>query len=96
MAENNKMKYFKISAYNNIGVQNLFKSMAEDILKSLDEEKLVLRSESIKLGYLNNQRFNSDNNDNNDEHNNDPNNEYQRINSNSSGNYLINSQCCKI
>ena len=52
------MKYFKISAYNNIGVQNLFRSMAEDILKSLDAEKLVLRSESIKLGYLNNQCFN--------------------------------------
>lgn len=96
MAEGNKMKYFKISAYNNIGVQNLFRSMAEDILKSLDAEKLVLRSESIKLGYLNNQCFNCGNNDNNNVHNNDQNNEYQRINTNGSNNYLINSQCCKI
>ena len=90
------MKYFKISAYNNIGVQNLFRSMAEDILKSLDAEKLVLRSESIKLGYLNNQCFNCGNNDNNNVHNNDQNNEYQRINTNGSNNYLRNSQCCKI
>ena len=51
------MKYFKASALNNIGVQNIFDNLIEDIIKSLDDEKFQLRSESIKLGYLNSQYF---------------------------------------
>ncbi len=51
------MKYFKGSALNNIGIQDIFDNLIEDIVKSLDDEKLQLRGESIKLGYLNSQYF---------------------------------------
>ena len=51
------MKYFKSSALNNIGIQDIFDNLIEDIIKSLDDEKLQLRGESIKLGYLNSQYF---------------------------------------
>ncbi len=51
------MKYFKASALNNIGVQDIFDNLIEDIIKSLDDEKFQFRSESIKLGYLNSQYF---------------------------------------
>lgn len=78
------MKFFKVSAYNNIGVQNVFKSMAEDIIKSMDEEKLTLRSESIKLGYLNNQNFNS----------NTSNSSLSESNGQNQNSYF-NNQCCK-
>jgi hypothetical protein len=51
------MKYFKGSALNNIGIQDIFDNLIEDIVKSLDDEKLQLRGESVKLGYLNSQYF---------------------------------------
>ena len=85
VVEANKMKLFKVSAYNNIGVQNVFKSMADDIIKSMDEVKLTLRSESIKLGYLNNQNFNSDS----------KNAEQNDSNGSNSNSTYFNNQCCK-
>ena len=85
VVEANKMKLFKVSAYNNIGVQNVFKSMAEDIIKSLDEEKLTLRSESIKLGYLNNQNLN----------NNSKNTEQNNSNGSNNNSTYFDNQCCK-
>lgn len=53
------MKYSRTSAMNHVNVHDLFCSIASDIINSLDEEKITLRNESIKLGYLNNGYFNN-------------------------------------
>lgn len=55
----NSMKYLKTSALNNVGVYDLFKSITSDIVDNCDDEKIKCRSESIKLGYINNEYFNS-------------------------------------
>jgi hypothetical protein len=43
----------------NVGVREIFKSIASDILDSCDDEKITQRSESFKLGYINNEYFNT-------------------------------------
>lgn len=88
------MKYSRTSALNNVNVHDLFCSIASDIINSLDEEKINLRSESIKLGYLNSSYFNKnsalDNGDNN-------NHQTQGNNSNNNQTYFPGSpMCCRI
>lgn len=59
-AKQNSLKIFRISALNNIGVKDLFESITKDIFNITDNETLNMRSESIKLGYINGGFFNKD------------------------------------
>lgn len=59
-AKQNSLKYFKCSSLQNLGIKELFESMTLDIIESIDDENLHIRSESIKLGYINKDYFNKD------------------------------------
>ncbi len=56
------MKYFKISAINNQGIYDLFENITKDIIFKMNDEDLINRSRSIKLGYNNISLFKNDEN----------------------------------
>jgi hypothetical protein len=47
----------KVSALSNTGIRDLFTSVTDDILNSLDSETLNIRSESFKIQLINGEFF---------------------------------------
>jgi hypothetical protein len=56
----NNLKFMKVSALTNSGIQDLFSFVTEDIINSTDNETLKLRSESFKIQLINGEFFNKD------------------------------------
>jgi len=56
------MKYFKISASLNQGISELFENITRDIIYKMNDEDLINRSRSIKLGYNNISMFKNEDN----------------------------------
>lgn len=52
------MKLVRVSAFNNTGIQDLFLSVAEDVVNSMDSETIKIRSESFKIQLINGEIFN--------------------------------------
>ncbi len=57
------MKYFKISASLNQGILELFENITRDIIYKMNDEDLINRSRSIKLGYNNIAMFKNEDDD---------------------------------
>lgn len=56
-AKLNNLKFIKVSALTNTGINELFTSVTDDILNSLDSETLNIRSESFKIQLINGEFF---------------------------------------
>lgn len=54
------MKFFKISASLNQGITELFENITRDIIHKMNDEDLINRSRSIKLGYNNGSMYKAD------------------------------------
>lgn len=54
------MKFYKISASLNQGINELFEDITRDIIHKMNDEDLINRSRSIKLGYNNSALYNAD------------------------------------
>ncbi len=54
------MKFVKISASLNQGITELFEDITRDIIYKMNDEDLISRSRSIKLGYENSAMFKAD------------------------------------
>jgi len=54
------MKYFKISASLNQGITELFEDITRGIIHKMNDEDLINRSRSIKLGYNNISMYSND------------------------------------
>jgi hypothetical protein len=63
-AKQNGLKLFKISAKLNKGIKEVFEQLTYDIIDTSDKSSLYNRSESVKLGYINNDFFQNNNNNN--------------------------------
>lgn len=59
-AKQNSLKLFNISSKLNKGINELFETMTRDIMHSGDQDKMDIRSSSIKLGAINNDYFTTD------------------------------------
>jgi hypothetical protein len=61
-AKHNGLKVFKTSAKWNKGIKEVFEAITYNIIETIDKSSLYTRTESVKLGYINNDYFQNNNN----------------------------------
>ena len=91
------MKFLKISALLNQGITELFENITSDIIYKMNDEDLINRTRSIKLGYNNIALFKNDEKNYYDREINSGNNSRNSANYNKqTDNFDKFSNCCKI
>ena len=73
----------KVSAKNNIGIKELFETIAEEIMVKIDSDTLNIRADSFKIPMINGEYFNKEKKD------------YDRkVNNSHSQSYINRPDCC--